>query len=217
MKQKYTINIADVVINILSEGDEENVNAIVSKVDSTIRAIRGNTGKVSTTEAAILCALQFCSMCDQADESRTANDSQVDQLNEELKKSAAAIAKLEAKIEAQKEKADANAAALKERYDALANAQKEKYEGRIDNMKTKYEARIAKLEAKLSEQTGIPADPAQQLSMDLPEEKTEEPQKVEEPAKVEAAPAAEPASAEAPAKAKNKVGSMFELLTFGDV
>lgn len=220
MKQKYSISIADVPINIVSEGAPEEVNAIVNKVDTAIRSICGKSNNVSKIEAAILCALEFCAISGSVVQNSEETDSKIEELTEELKKSTAAVAKLEARLETQKEKSDASIALLKERQEEAIRTQKEKYEGRIENMKEKYEARIAQLKSKLDEQRAAAAEEAasQQISMDIPAEDAP----VEAAPAVEEAPAAAPEKTEEPAEPKkssksSKVGSMFELLTFGDV
>ena len=58
MKQKYTITVADVPMNVISEESPEAVEALVNLVDRKIREI-GNT--CPKTEAALLCALDYCS------------------------------------------------------------------------------------------------------------------------------------------------------------
>ncbi len=212
MKQKFPIKVADIEFNILSEGSKEEVDAIVKEVDERIRAVCSKSVSISKIEAAILCALDYCSQCRNIEDSMDKNDDKVDELAEENKKAAATIAKLEAKLEAQKEKSESAAAALKERYDANVQAQKEKYEGRIENMKEKYEARIAQLKAKIEEMKS--AENPEQMALDIPAAEEEAPAAAPAPAVEEAAPVAE---TEAKGKSKNKVGSMFELLTFGDV
>ena len=217
----YTINVADYELKLRCGLSEEELKATAAKVDGLIRGICSKSNNVSKTEAAILCALEFCSMCNQVEQSAGQNDEELEQMAEELKKAATTIAKLEAKLDAQKAKADANAAALKERYEANSNAQKEKYEGRIENMKAKYESRIEQLKAKLEEAKAAAETDTKQISMfadEAPAEAVVEEAPVAEPvveAVVEQAPVAD--DAEKKKNAKSKVGSMFELLTFGDV
>lgn len=219
----YTIKIADYELKLRCALSEEELKATAAKVDGCIRGICSKSTSVSKTEAAILCALEFCSMASSAEQSVGQNDDRVAALEEENKKAIAAVAKLEARLDAQKAKADADRAALKERFDLNAQAQKEKYEGRIENMKTKYEARIEQLKAKLDEAKAAAAaeDAAAQISIDIPADDTP----VEQAPAAEAEPAVEPEvkteaaedSDKKGPKSKNKVGSMFELLTFGDV
>lgn len=58
MKQKYTITIADVPMNVVAEESPEAVEALVSLVDRKMRSIGTSCPK---TEAALLCALDYCS------------------------------------------------------------------------------------------------------------------------------------------------------------
>ena len=58
MKQKYTITVADVPMNVISEESPEAVEALVGLVDRKMREIGTACPK---TEAALLCALDYCS------------------------------------------------------------------------------------------------------------------------------------------------------------
>lgn len=58
MKQKYTITVADVPMNVISEESPEAVEALVNLVDRKMREIGPACPK---TEAALLCALDYCS------------------------------------------------------------------------------------------------------------------------------------------------------------
>ena len=58
MKQKYTITIADVPMNVVAEESPEAVEALVRLVDRKMREIGNACPK---TEAALLCALDYCS------------------------------------------------------------------------------------------------------------------------------------------------------------
>jgi cell division protein ZapA (FtsZ GTPase activity inhibitor) len=60
MKQKYTIRVSDIEINVISEESPEAVEALVSLVDRKMREIQNGT-RCSKTDAAILCALDYCS------------------------------------------------------------------------------------------------------------------------------------------------------------
>ncbi len=60
MKQKYTITIADVQMNVVSDESPEAVEALVGLVDRKMRDMtRGSSCPKS--EAALLCALDYCS------------------------------------------------------------------------------------------------------------------------------------------------------------
>ena len=61
MKQKYTITISDVHMNVISDESPEAVEALVGLVDRKMREITGGSSAVPKSEAAILCALDYCS------------------------------------------------------------------------------------------------------------------------------------------------------------
>ena len=61
MKQKYTITVADVEMNVTSEESSEAVEALVGIVDRKMREICMKSKRCSKTEAALLCALDYCS------------------------------------------------------------------------------------------------------------------------------------------------------------
>lgn len=61
MKQKYTITIADIEMNVISDESAEAVEALVGIVDRKMREISMLSKRCSKTEAAMLCALDYCS------------------------------------------------------------------------------------------------------------------------------------------------------------
>ena len=61
MKQKYTITVADVEMNVISEESAEAVEALVGIVDRKMREISMMSKRCSKAEAALLCALDYCS------------------------------------------------------------------------------------------------------------------------------------------------------------
>ena len=61
MKQKYTIRVSDIEMNVISEESPEAVEALVSIVDRKMREIEGVSRRCSKSEAALLCALDYCS------------------------------------------------------------------------------------------------------------------------------------------------------------
>jgi chromosome segregation ATPase len=79
MKQKLTITIADVQMNIVTEESPEAVENLRSIVDRRIREIYLQSGnRCPKTEAALLCALDYCA-------ERAKMQEEVSRLEEELK------------------------------------------------------------------------------------------------------------------------------------
>ena len=79
MKQKLTITIADVQMNIVTEESPEAVENLRSIVDRRIREIYLQSGnRCPKTEAALLCALDYCA-------ERSKMQEEVTRLEEELK------------------------------------------------------------------------------------------------------------------------------------
>lgn len=58
MKKKYTITVAGVQMNVVAEESPETVEALVGMVDRKMREIGSSCPK---SEAALLCALDYCS------------------------------------------------------------------------------------------------------------------------------------------------------------
>lgn len=61
MKQKYTITIADMDLNVISEAPSEDVEKVVGILDRRVRSILLKSQNCSKTEAILLCALDLCS------------------------------------------------------------------------------------------------------------------------------------------------------------
>lgn len=60
MKQKYTITISGVRMNVVSDESPEAVEALVGLVDRKMREVIGGSN-CPKSEAALLCALDYCS------------------------------------------------------------------------------------------------------------------------------------------------------------
>ena len=61
MKQKYTLTIAGVTMNVVTEESPEAVDALVRLVDRKMLEITGGGMQCPKVEAALLCALDYCS------------------------------------------------------------------------------------------------------------------------------------------------------------
>ena len=60
MRQKYTITLADMQMNVISDESPEAVEALVGLVDRKMREICSASRMCSKSEAALLCALDYC-------------------------------------------------------------------------------------------------------------------------------------------------------------
>ena len=64
MRQKFSIKIADVTMNIVCDEQQETVDAAVSALDNQIRTLTSNKAHSCTkTEAALLSALDYAAQC----------------------------------------------------------------------------------------------------------------------------------------------------------
>ena len=61
MKQKYTVTVADMELNIVSDASPDEVENIVGILDRRMRDINLHSPRCTKNEAAILCALSYCS------------------------------------------------------------------------------------------------------------------------------------------------------------
>ena len=61
MKQKYTITVSDMELSIVSDATPEEVENIVGMLDRRMRDINLKSPHCTKNEAAILCALAYCS------------------------------------------------------------------------------------------------------------------------------------------------------------
>ena len=61
MKQKYSITVADMDLNIISDASPDEVENIVGMLDRRMRDINLKSPRCTKNEAAILCALAYCS------------------------------------------------------------------------------------------------------------------------------------------------------------
>ena len=86
MKQKYTISIADVQLNVVADGDQDRIEYIVGIIDRKMREILLKSRNCPKTQAALLCALDLCSDKLQAKDEIESLKTQIEELSEQLKK-----------------------------------------------------------------------------------------------------------------------------------
>ncbi len=200
MKQKYTLSIADMEINVVTDEPQEAVEHIVGMLDRKIREISLKSKRCSKNEAALLCALDFC-----ADKVKCKE--QIEELEEEL-----AQANSRAKTASEKLEYVQKHAERLEREKSLMEAENAKLRSLLDD------ARVGKkaVEETAAAPEAVPVSVAAESVHEMPvgdiyaatadaaAESAEKPaEKAEESAKKK--------------PQKNRVGSMFDLLTFTDI
>ena len=206
MKQKYTITVADMELNIISDASPDEVENIVGILDRRMREINLRSPRCTKNEAAILCALAYCS-------ERIAMQEAFKKVEKDAFRFAGENEKLKRSIESMQEELDTlrkDAAVMRsilDRASISASApapqpEKPKY---IPKNTAKVEEEAVQLSA-FDKQPAQPVAPVPSAEVNEP---TTEPQ----------TPAEDTSAmkkAQKPAN-KNRVGNMFDLLTFSDV
>ncbi len=178
MKQKYTLSIADVELNVTVDEAPETVEYIVGVIDRKMRDILLRSKYCPKTQAALLCALDLC-----ADKLKAKEE--IEELNEVL--------------EAVREELKASEEKYARTQTLSANIEKEKTRLEIENMKLRAALDEAKRTGNVPEIDNDAVASVKEEALPVQPEKK--------------------AASEASKKTQNKsrVGSMFDLLTFGDI
>ena len=200
MKQKYAITVADMELSIISDASPDEVENIVGILDRRMREINLKSPRCTKNEAAILCALSYCS-------ERIAMQEAFKKVEKDAFRFAGENEKLKKTIEGMQEEIDrlrADAAVMRSILDhaatnaaAAAEADKKEETRRFEKTEQVKEA--------------APAIGDQLSAFDTL------------PLSEETAPVADRNDADTNAqkgdknRTKNRVGSMFDLLTFSDV
>ncbi len=196
MKQKYTVTVADMELNIISDASPDEVDNIVGILDRRMRDINLKSPRCTKNEAAILCALSYCA-------ERIAMQEAFKKVEKDAFRFAGENEKLKRTIESMQEEID------RLRKDAAV-------------MRSILDRAVAARPEESEEKTPAAKVPARRTA-DRPEEIGEQISAFEKPAtpvaEPEASAAEEEAAAKKPAKnaPKSRVGTMFDLLTFSDV
>ena len=226
MKQKYTITVADMELNIISDASPDEVENIVGILDRRMRDINLKSPRCTKNEAAILCALSYCS-------ERIAMQEAFKKVEKDAFRFAGENEKLKKTSEGMQEEIDRlhkDAAVMRSILDRAAAAvpQTEAAEAKQTSPKGRFEPRRTVGRPESSRREFEAVAPGDQLSAfdSMPEEEPALPASAQPTAPVPpAVPAEEPAPAPKtePAKkaqkpsGKSRVGTMFDLLTFSDV
>ena len=197
MKQKYSITVADMELNIISDASPDEVNNIVGMLDRRMRDINLKSPRCTKNEAAILCALAYCS-------ERMAMQEAFKKVEKDAFRFSAENEKLKKTVEALQEEVDnlrKDASVMRSILDhtAAANApakeEKPKYVPKPFNKK-------------------VEEEPAQ---ISVFEESATAEEAIAEVASQEDAPVVLEEATSQKSTPKNRVGAMFDFLTFSDV
>ena len=216
MKQKYTITVADMELNIVSDASPDEVENIVGILDRRMRDINLHSPRCTKNEAAILCALSYCS-------ERLAMQEAFKKVEKDAFRFAGENEKLKKTVESMQEEIDRlrkDAAVMQSILDRAAAVGMQS-----DAKEAKAEApgRVKYVPRKFPEKQTAEGT-------DEPETAAEAVENVTPAASAEAPAAAVPAVAEEKDDSvfahdskkdkkakKSSVGTMFDLLTFVDV
>ena len=197
MKQKYSITVADMELNIISDASPDEVENIVGMLDRRMRDINLKSPRCTKNEAAILCALAYCSerMAMQEAFKKVEKDAfRFSGENEKLKKT---IESLQEEVDNLRKDASVMRSILDHAAASNAAAQeKPKYVPKPFNKKAEEEepAQISVFEESATAEEAIAKD-----------------------APAEEAPVVVEETTSQKSTSKNRVGAMFDFLTFSDV
>ncbi|MBQ9805852.1 MAG: cell division protein ZapA [Clostridia bacterium] len=198
MKQKYTITVADMDLNIISDASPDEVENIVGILDRRMRDINLKSPRCTKNEAAMLCALSYCSERIAMQEAFKKVEKDAFRFAGENEKLKRTIEELQAELDTLRK----DAAVMRSILDqaAASNAQKEPAEAQfVAKTPAEKKAVIEEVE-QLSALDNIPEQPTAPVPAAVPAQESED------------------AGAKKANKAKqSRVGNMFDLLTFSDI
>lgn len=178
MKQKYSLSIADVELNVTVDESPEVVEYVTGVVDRKMREILLKSKYCPKTQAALLCALDLCTDKVKAKE-------EIETLKEE-------VASLAEALKAEEDK--------NRRAEAFTvSLEKEKARVEIENMKLRAALEEAEKAGYVSSEAVAVADTVKDEAENAVKAEAEEVKETEKKPR------------------KNRVGAMFDLLTFGDI
>ncbi|MBQ1956252.1 MAG: cell division protein ZapA [Clostridia bacterium] len=190
MKQKFRINVADIEINVVTEESKQFVDDVVGVIDRRMREINRKSRLCSKTEAALLCALDLCA----EKQKYRSIIADLEAENEELTRNAETLSR-------KLEKREADYTKIKRENDIMrdllgANAPERKVENDQLAIFTEPEHDVA--DAKENTAEAVDRESAENSSA------------------VKTKVQAKRVSGQQKPK-NNKVGQMFDLLTFSDI
>ena len=192
MKAKYTLSIADMEINVITEAPQESVEYIVGVLDRKIREISLKSKKCTRSEAAVLCALDFCA-------DKIELKARVEELEDELDESKDSIEHLNEKLELVQKNSE-----RLERDRARLEVENSRLRAMLDDVRSG--KRLHEMSSVISEsepEIAAPIGDVYAASESAQTESTVSDEDSENQKKKTAG--------------RNRVGSMFDLLTFTDI
>ena len=205
MKQKYSITVADMELSIISDASPDEVENIVCILDRRMRDINLKSPRCTKNEAAILCALSYCSeriAMQEAFKKIEKDAFRFASENEKLKK---VIEGLQTELDTLRKDASVmrsilDRASISVAPEAKPVAQAQKKDSAPEQLSA-------------FDNEAIPAMQQPEASAASADEKTKDAEPVENAEEKSAFVAKKNAKS----ANKNHVGSMFDLLTFSDI
>ncbi|MBE6602510.1 MAG: cell division protein ZapA [Ruminococcaceae bacterium] len=198
MKQKYTITVADMDLNIISDASPDEVENLVGMLDRRMRDINLKSPRCTKNEAALLCALSYCS-------ERIAMQEAFKKVEKDAFRFAGENEKLKRTIEELQTELDnlrKDAAVMRSILDQAAQNAKVAEEPQTAPAPTAAQKAEEEEVAQLSVFDELPEIPTAPVpAADATDENAED----------------DTTAKKAQKSNKNRVGTMFDLLTFSDV
>lgn len=191
MKKKYTINIADMEINVITEAPQEDVEYIVGILDRKMREISLKSKKCTRNEAALLCALDLCA-------EKIALKNQVEELEESLEERNEKFEHLCEKHELVQKNCE-----RLERERARLEVENSRLRAMIDDASSAADVVLTEQEETDDSVTEASDEMADEAVEDVVAEETSDNESKAAPKKKNSG--------------KSRVGAMFDLLTFSDI
>ncbi len=197
---KYTITIADIDLNIHTEESPEMVRMLVSTLDRRLRDILIRVPRLSKSEAAILCAIDDCAERMKSDKKTREMEREYVRLTRELELLRKEHTTLTSKVEELKQENRIMNEIITKSVSSAHPAVELPTQGEQLAIKTEAPETTESTEAPAAPETVVPATKV--MFENEPAEDALPVRKVRR---------------RTPLKDNNKVGDMFDLLTFKDV
>ena len=221
MKQKYSVTVADMELNIISDASPDEVENIVGILDRRMRDINLKSPRCTKNEAAVLCALSYCSERIAMQEAFKKVEKDAFRFAAENEKQRRIIETMQKEIDTLRKDAEVmrsllDRASITPVAEPAAAPEKAKYIPKP--LSTPVEAEKEPANVQLSAFDQIPYIVPEQSTSDAPvAPEAEVAPTVETPAQEEPAQESAPVKQATKPANKNRVGSMFDFLTFSDV